>query len=133
LPIDQIRFTDKDLDKWENNLRSNPSIKTGVKEGWFDIKFWRKNLPFPKYKNLSGYQMFFDSMGFLYSYKFKDQEEKANIWLKIDITTGENTIIDFPINHRLICVKDGYFYFSIYNEEDEQEQIVLKIMDKELD
>jgi hypothetical protein len=124
LPIEKIRITGKDLDMWENNQRSVPFIKKGIAEGWFDIKFWRRNLPFPKYKNLSGYQMFFDSKGFLYSYKFSDESEKENIWLRIDITTGKNSIINFPIERRLRCIKYGYFYFSIY---DEEEPMLLKI------
>lgn len=117
LPIKKIRLTSKDLDNWENNLRSVPFIKRGIKEGWFDIKFWRRNLPFPEFKNLSGYQMFFDSKGFLYSYKFSDKIENKNIWFKIDTATGKHNIITFPGKHRLRAIKDGYLYFTIHDEE----------------
>jgi hypothetical protein len=126
LPFEKIRLTNKDLDDWEKELLSIPFIRKGTKQGWFDIKFWRRNLPFPKYKSLSGYPMFFDSKGFLYSYKFSKDSKKENIWAKINIATGKNRTITFPPNYRLRCIKSGYFYFSIKNKEDE-EPMVLKI------
>ncbi|UCH96950.1 MAG: hypothetical protein JSV88_08900 [Candidatus Aminicenantes bacterium] len=121
LPIEKIRLTDKDLDDWENRILSDPVFRQGVKQGWFDLKFWRRNLPFPSYKNLSGSNMYFDSKGYLYSYKFSNDRTKENKWFKIDINTGKNKVIDFPPGYRLRCIKDKYFYFSIINEEDEDD------------
>lgn len=124
LPIEKRRFTKKDIDHWEEQLQAVQFIRKGIAEGWFDIKFWRKNLPFPKFKMFCGGQMFFDSSGFLYSYIYSDENEKKNSWLKLDCTTGKNIVVNFPIERHLRCIKDGYFYFSIY---DNEEPMALKI------
>jgi hypothetical protein len=127
LPFSIEKFTTKDIDIWEQRIRSDPRLKKGISEGWFDIKFWRRNLQFPKIKSIFGDRMFFDSKGFLYSYKITAESEKVNTWLKTNITSNKSSIINFPVSHRLVCIKNGYCYFSIRPDNDENYPSLLKI------
>ena len=128
LPFEKKILTDKDLDEWEKYLRSIPEIKRGISQGWFDLKFWRKNLPFPKYKNISGSQLFFDSDGHLYSKKASSEDDKENIWAEIDINTNRIELINFPTKYGLIFIKDKNFYFDTFDKDGED---IIIIMNKE--
>ena len=125
LPFKEQPFTEKDLDAWEKRLKSYPDIKKGIEEGWFDVKFWRKNLPHPEHKNISGEEMFFDSDGILYSKKHTEDQDKENIWAGIDIDSGKMELINFPANYKLKSINDNYFYFKTLNDDDEY--IIVKI------
>jgi len=124
LPFKKKLVTNEDLDNWEKGLKLYPNIKRGILEGWFDIKFWRKSLPFPKYKSICGGQLFFDSDGYLYSKKVSTGSNKKNIWAKIDINSEKIKLINFP-KYRLKFIKNNYFFFKTVNKNDEE--IIVKI------
>ncbi len=128
LPFKQEKLTNKDLDEWERGLLSYPNIKIGISEGWFAVKFWRKNLPFPKFKGICGGELFFDSDGCVYSLKCPGEGDKEKKWAKINMSSWGIDLIDFPYHYKLKCIKDNYFYFKTLNENDEY--ILVKI-DKE--
>jgi hypothetical protein len=125
LPFLREKFTSKDIDKWEQVIRSDIELRQGISEGWWDIKFWRKNLPFPKYKSFFGGRMHFDSKGNVYSYRIIPEAEKVNTWVKTNISSGKSSIINFP--HRLYASKDGYFYFIINPGNDDDYPSLLKV------
>jgi hypothetical protein len=130
LPFQREKVTSEDLDDWENYLRTESDMKDAVKSGECDLKFWRKNIPFPDYKPVSGDTMFVDSHGNLFSRKYlgyKGLGAKESIWAKIDLNTGKNTIIKFDAAYRLIYIWRNYFFFKY---EDEDENVVIKKIDE---
>jgi hypothetical protein len=130
LPFPRDEISREDLEKWEKRLISNPVIKQGIQEGWFDLKFWKKNLPFPKYKWVSGGQMFWGSGGELYSQKAAGYgNENENTWAVITPGSWKVEVYRFPLKHRLRCIKDHSFFFTVQETEGEE---VLRIIDKEM-
>lgn len=81
--------TEKDLDNWETGVKSVRWIKRGMAEGWFDLKYWRKNLPFPGYKPVSGSHLFIESQGYLYIKKYSEYNSSHDIRAKIDLSNDE--------------------------------------------
>ncbi len=127
LPFEKVKITEDYKDIWAKNRLEYPSIKQGIREGWFDLKFWRKNLPFPKYKSISGDQMFVDSRNNLYSRKSPEYDTlDENIWAIINLDSGKIGVYTLPFKHRVRLIKDHNFFLSTMNEDDEP---VLKILD----
>ena len=126
LPFERELVTQQDKDAWETLQRSYPLIRQGIAQGWYDMKFWRKHLPFPEYKTISTGPMFFGPHNTLYSKKIsKTFDSDENIYSVISLDTGKTDIRRFPPNHSLRAVKNGNFYFRVRNEDDED---ILKIM-----
>ncbi len=131
LPFKREKLTDEDLDIWEKGMREDPEFRQGIAQGWFDIKFWRNNLPFPEYKNISGYKMYSDEKGNIYSQKASyNEDETANIWAKIDPVSGKTELLTISKKYHLIGIKNNNFYFYQQLEDSEDEDVdyvVLKV------
>lgn len=120
LPSKRIPFTEKDIDAWEKWMLTFPSIRQGIGQGRIDLKFWKKNLPFPEFKPISVGFMFFGPHNTLYNKKGpKTFDSDENIYSVISLDTGKTDIRRFPPNHSLRAVKNGNFYFRVRNEDDE--------------
>lgn len=128
LPFKKEKVSDIDLDEWEAKLRSVQWVKKGIAEGWFDLKYWRKRLPFPEYKPVSGSLMFVDSHGFLYSSKHPGYNLMENRWAKIDLASGDVEVVQLKPGEKIIAIwKDDFF---IKRTDDDEEPIVIKINEK---
>ncbi|MCP4149150.1 MAG: hypothetical protein GY757_15495 [bacterium] len=112
LPFKQEKVTSADIDEWENKLKSNPGLKKSIAAGIMDLKFWKKSLPFPKTKPMSGSQLLVDSSGYLFSKKFSPRGNRTNTWAKIDLKTWKITVVNGPPGRRLHCIEGQYFYYS---------------------
>jgi hypothetical protein len=120
LPFERVPVRQQDKDAWEKWQRSLPMVRQGIAQGWFDIKFWKKNLPFPEYKSISTGPMFIGPHNTLYSRKVsKTFDGDENIYAVISLDTGKTNIRRFPPNHTLKAVKNGHFYFHVRNQDDE--------------
>ncbi len=129
LPFPKKKITTEDIDDWQKRVSGNPSIKQGIQEGWFDLKFWRKNLPFPKFKWVSGGLLFFGPNGEIYSQKATGYgNKKKNIWAMISPSLNKIIVHSFPGRHKLRYLKNNYFYFTTKNEEGET---ILRILEKD--
>ncbi len=130
LPFKKEKISNKDLDEWETQLKSVPWIKQGIAEGWFDLKYWRKRLPFPEYKPVSGSLMFIDSHGFLYSSKHPGYNLMENKWAKIDMASGNVQVVRLKPGEKILAIWKDYFF--IIRTEDNDESIVIKINEKNI-
>lgn len=129
LPFKKEKVTKEDLDNWEARLKSIRWVRNGIAEGWFDLKYWRKSLPFPAYKPVSGYPLFIDSHGFLYSMKSTGYNAVRAICAKIDVSTGNVKIVNFRPGEWLLSTWKNYFF--IHKLNDENNYVVVKIKEKE--
>ena len=128
LPFKKEKVSDKDLDEWETHMRSVRWVKKGIAEGWFDLNYWRKRLPFPEYKPVSGSKMFVDSHGFLYSSKHPGYNVMENKWAKIDLASGDVQVVQLKPGEEIIAIwKDDFFIRRI---DDDNELIIVKINEK---
>lgn len=123
LPFKKEKVTDEDKDRWIKYLKSFDEIRKGLARGYIDLKYWRKYMPFPEFKPI-GYGMLIDPDGYIYIRKFVEYGTKEDIWVRIDISGGE---------HSILKIDKGYFYFrenfvfvSEYDEE-EGEYVIIKV------
>jgi len=127
MPFKREKVTGKDIDDWEAWMKTTPLVKQGTAEGWFDLKYWRKRLPFPGYKPVCGGKIHADSSGNIYNMSY---ESKGNDkWARINLRDGKTSIIDFKENYFLITIRNGYFYFKHAISEDEY--VIVKMPEKE--
>jgi hypothetical protein len=127
LPFSVRKVSEKDIARWEKRLKEDRVIGQGIREGWFDLKYWRRNLPFPTEKPISSGLMIAGPNGVLYSKKATEEEEEdKNIWAMFAMGSGKVSICEFPTNHRLRTIKNNAFYFTVLDEDD---VLTLKILD----
>ena len=123
-PFPMQKVTKKDLDEWEDKLASIDWIKDGIAQGWFDLKFWRKNLPFPRYKPVSGSQLFFDSHGCLYSMKYHMKSTDWKKYAKIDLSNYSMSMVSSnPGEWLMLFWKD---YAFILRKNSDSNYLVVK-------
>ncbi len=131
LPYKSSEVTKKDLITWEKSIKEAPNLKKGIAEGWFDLNFWKSNLPFPKFKSLSAGIMFVDSDGHLYSGKYPEKGlTHVDTWAKINILSGKNSLVGMHPKGTLLFAKNGDYYFAIVDDEDER--VLVIVSEKEL-
>jgi len=130
LPFKRLKIKEKDLDEWDSYLKSVQWIKKGIAEGWFDLKYWRKRLPFPKFKPVSVGQLFIDSQGNLYSKKHSGYQLKENTWAKINLSNYKISIVKFNPDETLLYIWKNYFFFHKLDGKDND--ILTKIDEKML-
>lgn len=131
LPFKREKLKAEDLDEWEQLLLSDPGIKSGIKAGWFDFNYWKKRLPFPEYKPITG-SMFIDVHGNLFIMKYSGYVGQEDTCARINIDTGKTSIIKFPGHYgNLRCIDKNYFYFL--KEDEDGEFTVLKIAEDRLE
>jgi len=118
LPFKREKVADKDLEEWETWLKTLPNIKRGIAEGWFDLKFWRKNLNFPEYKPVSGERLFFDSKGNLFSKQYSGYETISNRWAQINLNDNSVRVVNFFPNEQLVVIWKDCFYFGKHDDEN---------------
>ncbi len=129
LPFDRLPVTKKDVEAWEKSMLSFPRIRQGIAEGWFDIDFWKKNLPFPEFKTISGGPLLAGPDNELFSHKVSPEYDgDEQIFAIISPDSGLVKIHRFPDSVRLKAIKNNLFYFYATDEDDEP---ILKILDKE--
>ncbi|HLP46833.1 MAG TPA: hypothetical protein VK186_27210 [Candidatus Deferrimicrobium sp.] len=127
LPFKKEKVTQKDIDDWENYLKSTESIKKGIAEGWFDLKYWLSRLPYPKYKSVSAGQLYIDSQGYLYCMKatgYNSASTGSITWAKINLSNGNATIVKSAPDEWLKTFWKDYIYLTKWDEEDDY--IVIK-------
>ncbi|MCU0288917.1 MAG: hypothetical protein MUF15_21295, partial [Acidobacteria bacterium] len=129
VPFKKEKIEEKDIDEWEKQMLSLPWVKQGIAEGWYDLKYWRKRLPFPKYKPVSGGLMYIDSHGYLYSWKYPGFKMVENKWLKINISTFDSQIVELKSGDKIISIWKDYFFLT-KKDDDDEEAIVIKIPEK---
>jgi len=132
LPFKKAKVSKADIEDWENWFKSLPLFKRGIAEGWYDFNFWKRNLPFPEYKPVSGGRLFVDSKGFIYSRKYPGYKGNDNLWAKINIENGHIKLISFPTNYNLKFIKDRFFYFSKVDLEGEEDTVIVKVEENDL-
>lgn len=132
LPFKREKVTAKDLEEWEQWLLSDPVFRSGIQAGWFDLNYWKKKLPFPTYRPISGGKMFIDTHGNLFSMKHPGFSLQGATWAKINLETGKTSVINFPGHYgRLFCIDKKYFYFL--KEDKAGEFTILKIAEDRLE
>jgi hypothetical protein len=130
LPFKKEKLREKDLDEWEERIKSTPFGKRGKAEGWLDLNYWRKQLPFPEYKPVSGRQLFFDSQGNLYSKKYEGYKPIINTWARIHLKNNETSIVKFKPAERLLAIWHNDFIFL--RQDREGNYMVIKINKKDI-
>ncbi len=132
-PIKKEKVTEKDLDAWEKRLKSLPSIKKIMAMGKADINYWRKSLPFPKYKPNSSWRMVTDSKGNLFVRENTRYKKKDPVWFKVNLQTGKIDTLKFKPGEELCRIRNGYFFlYKIIEEEGEEIETIIKIKEKDL-
>lgn len=111
-------------------MKSIRWVKNGIAEGWFDLKYWRKRLLFPKFKPVSGGLMFIDSQGKLFSQKYSGYQSSDNLWAQIDLSSNSIVIKRFEQKERLVTIWKNYFF--IRRNNDDGEAVVVKIKDNDV-
>lgn len=134
-PIKSEPVTEKDLDVWEKTIRSKAWYKKYKSAGLANVNYWRKNLPFPKFKPNSYWRMITDSKGNLYVKENTKYKDKTPVWCKINIQTGKTDILKFKPDETFCQIWKNYFFFyKLVEVEDADEEIetIIKIEEKEL-
>jgi hypothetical protein len=129
LPFKREKVIREDIDKWEKRIKSSRWGKRGISEGWLDLEYWKKRLPFPKYKPVSAYQLYIDSHGNLYSMKYPGSTTTHAICAKIDLSNGDVSIVNFRPGEWLLGTWKNYFF--IQKVDDDDDYVVVKIDEKE--
>lgn len=129
LPFEMQKVTEIDLDEWQDWMKTLPFVKKGTSQGYFDLNYWRKRLPFPEYKPISGSLIFIDADGFLYSNKYTSHQSNKNIWARIDIETANSTVISIDPNDKIMAIRDNYFFIRKLDEEEKN--ILIKTKSKD--
>lgn len=111
-------------------MKSFPWVRKGIAAGWFDLKYWKKRLPFPKYKPVSGRPLFCDSRGNLYSKKYQGHKLASNTWAKINMTNNETSILEFKPGERLLGIWENYFFFA--RNDRYGNYVVVKVDEKDI-
>lgn len=104
LPFKRHKITEKDINDWYEYMKALPWVKQGMAEGWYDLKFWRKNLVFPEWKPPTGGLMALDGAGFIYCMSFNGDNKSFYEYAKADILSG-----------KIAAVLKGYHFYTIKN------------------
>jgi hypothetical protein len=132
LPYKREKITEKDIDAWEDWMKGFREIRNNISAGWFSLKYWRSNLPFPEYKPVIG-DLRVDSYGNIYTSKYSGYSKsnnEAKSWIRTDWSSGKNTIVTFPQNSYPLIIWKNFFFFA--SEDEDGETIIKKIDEKEL-
>lgn len=131
LPFKRDKIEEKDIDEWESQMKLVRWVKQGIAEGWFDLKYWRKRLPYPEYKPVSGGQMFIDSHGYLYSWKYPGYKMMENKWVKINMATFDLQVVQLNPGEKIISIWKDYFFLTKIDDDDD-ESVIIKIHEKDI-
>jgi len=126
LPFKSKKVVDKDLEQWEFRMKSIRWVKRGIAAGWFDLKYWRKKLPFPKYKPVYGSSFFLDSQGNLIVQKNIDASSKVKVWAKVNLTSNKITLEKRFNKGYLKYIWKDYYYVQNFSVEID-DWVLLKI------
>lgn len=119
LPFKKEKVTQRDLDDWEEYIKSIPGIKKGIAEGWFDLKYWKARLPIPEYKPVASFRLVIDAHGNLYSMKYSGYNPSHHVlWAKINLSTGNVSMVNSNPKHYLKYIWKNYFFILKLDEED---------------
>jgi hypothetical protein len=129
LPFRKEKVTQEDIDAWEKRIRTSAWGKRGMSEGWLDLDYWKKRLPFPDYKPVSGYPLYIDSQGNLYNMKYPGMDDTSIKCARINLTTGVTSIFNFKPGESLLAAWKNYLF--IQKEDDNDDYVILKIDEKE--
>ncbi|MCK4763041.1 MAG: hypothetical protein KAW12_12665 [Candidatus Aminicenantes bacterium] len=127
LPFKKEKLTKKDINRWGKIMRARPSMKEAIAKGWIDFNYWFKRLPYPDYKPVSGMQMFIDPEGYLLSCKYFGYERKNFRWARINLETGENTVIRTPDDEKLLYIDKDFYYFRKEVDDANYDEVLIKI------
>ena len=130
LPFNREKIRQKDIEEWENWMKSFPEVKKSIAEGILDLKYWRNRIPFPKYKPISGDKLYVDSHGNVFSKKYSFLNDADTTWAIINLEKASSSIINFKQGEKLIGIWKDYFFFS--TKDDEDNYAVLKKNEKEI-
>ncbi len=122
LPFSKIPVTKKDIDAWEEWVLSFPIIRQEVALGRTDVKFWKKNLPFPAYKAICD-GLLLGPENTIYSHKVPqlfNEKGGKELYAVIPLESGETRLRAFPKKHRLLAIKNNLFYFNVRTDDDEE-------------
>ena len=128
LPFKKEKVAKKDLDDWEEYLKSLSWVKKGVSEGWFDLKYWRSRLPFPEYKLVSGGQLYIDPHGYLYTMKYsgyKIAHSAPTTWAKINLSKYDVSIVFSNPREWPLCDWRDNLFIKKLDEDDNY--VVVKV------
>jgi hypothetical protein len=128
-PFEKEKVTREDIDKWEERIKTSRWGKEGIANGWLDLNYWKKRLPFPEHKPISGDQMFIDSQGNLYNMKYQGHYSKPIVCARINLLTNKVTIFNFNQWERLLGIWKNYFF--IMKWDGKEKYVVSKMDEKE--
>lgn len=129
LPFRKEKVTQEDIDAWDKRIRTSTWGKQGMSEGWLDMNYWKKRLPFPDYKPVSAYPLYIDSLGNLYNMKYPGMNDTSIKCARINLSTGVTSIFNFKPGESLLAAWKNYFF--ILKEDDNEDCVILKIEEKE--
>lgn len=118
IPFEKEKVTQKDIDKWEEGIKSSRWGKEGIANGWLDLKFWKKRIPFPEYKPISGGHLFVDPRGNLYTMKYQGHYLNPLICAKINLSANEVSIFKFKQGESLLGIWKDYFFVMKWDGEE---------------
>ena len=132
-PIKGEKVTDKDLDSWEKRLKSSSFIRKLMAMGNANVNYWRKSLPFPKYKPNSSWRMHIDSKGNLYLREYTQYKKKDPVWFKVNLQTGKIDTLKFKPGEELCGIWGDYFFlYKTIEDEDEEVETITRLKAEEL-
>ena len=115
IPFKREKLEDRDIEAWLVYMKQFKAVKRGI----WDLKYWKSRMPFPKYKPVSGYPLFFDRQGNIFSANYTGyQDTKIKVWAKINIRTGKHLLKSLKKYENLVLPTKGYLYFEIEKEDN---------------
>ena len=130
LPFKRQKVTDVDIEEWEEWLKAFPGVRQSIAEGVLDLKYLKKRMPFPEFKPVSGSQLYSDAHGNLYSAKARGFDPTDNIWVRINLESGTQSILKFAPGEKFLGVWKDMFLFS--RSVGGYDTNILKLDEKEL-
>lgn len=120
LPFKKQKVTEEDINRWYDHMSSLKWVKRGIAQGWYDLKYWKRNLSFPEHKQISWYPLFIDENGFLYSCKAWDNKSKLKTWARINLSDYQVSLVYSLAEESLLNISGSSFYITRpFPEEDE--------------
>ena len=115
LPFARRGLTERDREDWYARIES---FRTSRPQ--WDIDFWKKRMPFPETRPVSGRPLLHDGAGVLLSKNYTGlNETEPSIWVRIDPRSGQTTRQEMPNDERLLLVKNGEAYVYVMENDDE--------------
>lgn len=125
IPFKKEKVDQEDIDAWVKRIRTSTWGKRGMSEGWLDMNYWGKRLPFPEYKPISGYSLYIDSKCNLYNMKYPEMNDTSIKCARINLLTGDTSIFNFTPGESLLAAWKNYFF--ILKEDANEDYVVIKI------